>query len=151
MLPHIWVTVSMSERPCIGRLTSKTEISRRDDLESLLYVLAELFHGELPWTTESDLLRTAQMKAGKEFQDFLSQSLPEFRAYHAHCASLSYGQAPDYALLKDLFRKRMTTESWQYDWRFDWEDGTALERGTLVPEDYVFNLRFVQRVGLDPQ
>ncbi|KAI0719776.1 kinase-like protein [Cerioporus squamosus] len=131
-----------------GRLPA---ISRRDDLESLLYVLAELHYGQLPWTTETELLRIVQMKAGQEFQDFLSQSLPEFRAYHAHCASLSYGQAPDYAHLKDLFRRRMATEGWQYDWKFDWEDGSALERGTLVPEEYVFDLRFVQRVGLDPQ
>ncbi len=42
----------------------------------------------------------------------------------------------------------METKGWQYDWKFDWEDGTALERGTLVPEEYVFDLRFVQRVGL---
>ena len=128
----------------------ETEISRRDDLESLLYVLAELHHGSLPWTTETELLRIVQMKAGKEFQEFLAQSVPEFRAYYAHCASLSFGQAPDYALLKDLFRRRMETEGWRHDWMFDWEDSAALEKGTLVPDEYVFDLRFVQRIGLDP-
>ncbi|RPD61798.1 kinase-like protein [Lentinus tigrinus ALCF2SS1-7] len=127
------------------------ELSRRDDLESLLYSLVELYHGQLPWATEQELLRVVQMKAGKEFEELLSESLPEFRAYHAHCASLSFGQAPDYTLLKNLFRERMRMEGWHHDGAFDWENATALERGTLVPEEYVFDLRYVERLGLDPQ
>ena len=89
------------------------------------------------------------MKAGPEFLDFLSGSLPEFRAFHAHCMSLTYGQAPDYAFLRGLFRERMQREGWHYDWIFDWENGSS-RKGTLVPDDYVFDLEFVERRALDP-
>ncbi|RPD61796.1 kinase-like protein [Lentinus tigrinus ALCF2SS1-7] len=132
------------------------EVSRRDDIESLLYTLLELYHGRLPWHNLSkrrDGLfddHIAGMKEGTEFRDFLSRSLPEFRSFHAHCMSLSYGQTPDYALLRGLFRERMGKEGWQYDWIFDWENGSSTEKGTLVPDDYVFDLRFVERRALYP-
>ncbi|KAI0767561.1 kinase-like protein [Fomes fomentarius] len=132
------------------------EVSRRDDVESLLYVLMELYHGCLPWQDVSaqahqerlDLIH--EMKAGKGFQDYLSQSLPEFKAYHDHCSALSFGEKPKYSFLKGLFRARMLSDGWLYDWKFDWEDGASLEKGTLVPEDYVFDMQFVERIGLDP-
>lgn len=132
------------------------EVSRRDDVESLLYVLLELYHGCLPWQDVSaqahqerlDLIH--EMKAGKVFQDYLSQSLPEFKAYHDHCSALSFGEKPRYSFLKGLFRARMLSDGWLYDWKFDWENGASLEKGTLVPEDYVFDMQFVERIGLDP-
>ncbi|TFK78508.1 kinase-like protein [Polyporus arcularius HHB13444] len=132
------------------------EMSRRDDIESLLYTLLELFHGQLPWYELSKLRNEAaydrirEMKEGPEFRDFLSESLPEFRSFHAHCMGLSYGQTPDYALLRSFFRERMHREGWYYDWIFDWEDGSASEKGTLIPDDYVFDMRFVERKALDP-
>ncbi|KAI0719778.1 kinase-like protein [Cerioporus squamosus] len=131
------------------------EVSRRDDIESLLYTLLELYHGQLPWEELCNRRdprfydQVAGMKEGPEFRDFLSESLPEFRSFHAHCTGLSYGQAPDYAFLRGLFRERMQREGWYYDWVFDWEDG-ASEKGTLVPDDYVFDLKFVERRALYP-
>ena len=117
----------------------------------------ELYHGQLPWHTFSSqhdqdpIRRIGDMKAGREFAEFLGGSIPEFRAYHAHCSGLSFGEKPDYAYLKALFRERMRIEGWAYDWKFDWEEGTSLEKGTLVPEEYVFDLRFVERLALDPK
>ncbi len=138
-------------------LTLGPEISRRDDIESLLYTLLELYHGQLPWhelsqmEDKSSCDQIGEMKEGSVLHDFLSESLPEFRSFHAHCMSLSYGQAPDYTFLRGLFRERMQREGWQYDWSFDWEDGSSSEKGTLVPSDYVFDLRFVERRVLNPR
>ncbi|KAI0767575.1 casein kinase-like protein I isoform alpha [Fomes fomentarius] len=143
------------ERSTMGTLRY-AKVSRGDDIESLLYVLMELYHGSLPWhdvSADDHQERTRivhEMKAGKVFHDFLSQSLPEFGAYYSHCSALLFGERPDYLLLKGLFRTRMRSEGWLYDSKFDWEDGVNLEKGTLVPEDYVFDMRFVERHGLDP-
>ena len=109
----------------------------------------ELYHGQLPWQDSPKELM-GKMKDGPELHAFLSQSLPEFTAYHAHCSSRSFGEKPDYGLLKGLFRSRMQTEGWAYDWIFDWEDGASLSKGTLIPEEYVFDLEYVDRIGLDP-
>ena len=77
--------------------------------------------------------------------------MPELRAYHAHCSSLAFGQAPDYKLLRELFRQRMRAEGWTYDWNFDWIDPSELGQGTLVYNEYVYDLRFVKRLALNPR
>ena len=91
-----------------------------------------------------------EFKEGQKFQEFLDTSLPEFRDYHAHLSQLSFDQAPDYAFLKGLFRRRMSMEGWQHDWVFDWEDSSELAGGTLLPDEYRFKADYVERRGLDP-
>ncbi|KAH9888117.1 kinase-like protein [Cubamyces lactineus] len=130
------------------------EVSRRDDVESLLYVLLEFYHGTLPWhniptrDARSELKIMTDMKADTSphspFGTFLAQSPPEFKAYQSHCVSLAFGEKPDYALLHGLFRERMEKEGWRADSLFDWVDGSALEKGTLLPEEYVLNVNFVE-------
>ncbi|EIW54969.1 uncharacterized protein TRAVEDRAFT_131150, partial [Trametes versicolor FP-101664 SS1] len=124
------------------------EISRREDLESLLYALLEFYHGRLPWqglpepkwTSKTALAR--DMKITAPFHALLARSAPEFAAYHAHVAGLQYGAQPDYALLpvRGLFRERMRTKGWAFDGNFDWMDAAGLEKGTLLPEEYVLSL-----------
>ncbi|KAI0323549.1 kinase-like protein [Cubamyces sp. BRFM 1775] len=136
------------------------EVSRRDDIESLLYVLLEFYHGSLPWDSiptsdgETELKIMADMKIDisptSPFGSLLAQSPPEFAAYHAHCTNLEYGQRPNYALLQGLFRERMRKEGWEYDTRFDWMDGGALEKGTLLPEEYVVDIAFVEEQEWNP-
>ena len=80
----------------------------------------------------------------------LARSPPEFTAYHAHCTSLTYGQKPDYAMLRGLFRERMREEGWGADSQFDWINGSELEKGTLLPEEYVLDVNFVEDRVWDP-
>ncbi|KAI8972807.1 kinase-like protein, partial [Trametes punicea] len=130
------------------------EVSRRDDVESLLYVLLEFYHGRLPWDILPDahwalqVRLTGEMKAdvspSSPFGIFLAQSPPELVQYHAHCVSLAYGQKPDYAFLRGLFRKRMCEEGWGSDSKFDWADPSLLTKGTLLPEEYVADVAFVE-------
>ncbi|KAI0659742.1 kinase-like protein [Cubamyces menziesii] len=137
------------------------EVSRRDDIESLLYVLLEFYHGTLPWYDipardgRSELkimvdIMKADVSPFSPFGIFLAQSPPEFTAYHAHCASLAFGQKPDYALLRGLFRERMRKEGWGADSPFDWANGSALEKGTLLPEEYVIDVKFVEEREWNP-
>ncbi|KAI0641535.1 casein kinase [Trametes meyenii] len=84
------------------------EVSRRDDVEPLLYALLEFYHGKLPWTgtrapswpAKARLIREMKddMSPGSPLQTLLVHSPPEFAAYHAHCRSLAYGEAPEYRL-----------------------------------------------------
>ncbi|KAI0355853.1 kinase-like protein [Trametes cingulata] len=132
------------------------EASRRDDLESLLYVLLEFYHGRLPWkgilapNWQTKLTRTAEMKAGRVLQDFLAQFPPEFSAFYAHCTSLAYAQAPDYDFLRSLFRARMEEQGWSYDWQYDWVNPSGLLGGTLIPEEYVADIEFVEETDWNP-
>lgn len=102
------------------------EQSRRDDLESLGYVLMYFLRGSLPWQG---------LKAGTKKQKYdkisekkmltpvevLCKSYPsEFISYFHYCRSLRFEDRPDYAYLKRLFRDLFIREGYQFDYVFDW-------------------------------
>ncbi|XP_051127181.1 casein kinase 1-like protein 10 [Andrographis paniculata] len=102
------------------------EQSRRDDLESLGYVLMYFLRGSLPWQG---------LKAGTKKQKYdkisekkmltpievLCKSYPsEFISYFHYCRSLRFEDKPDYSYLKRLFRDLFVREGFQYDYVFDW-------------------------------
>lgn len=91
------------------------------------------------------------MKADPSLGGLLARSPPEFAAYHAHVTGLAYGEEPDYALLRGLFRERMRAEGWACDWVFDWVNAAGLERGTLLPEEYEPSVRFVEERDWNPR
>ncbi|KAI0367371.1 kinase-like protein [Pilatotrama ljubarskyi] len=135
---------------------NRHEVSRRDDLESLLYVLLEFYHGSLPWRGilapdwPTKVKRIAEMKSGDVLRDLLSRSPPEFSAFYTHCFKLSYGETPDYDILRLLFSTRMRVQGWVCDWQFDWLDPSGLGGGTLIPEEYVLNMDFVEETEWNP-
>ncbi|XP_010650105.1 casein kinase 1-like protein 10 isoform X2 [Vitis vinifera] len=102
------------------------EQSRRDDLESLGYVLMYFLRGSLPWQG---------LKAGTKKQKYdkisekkmltpievLCKSYPsEFTSYFHYCRSLRFDDKPDYSYLKRLFRDLFIREGYQFDYVFDW-------------------------------
>ncbi|GFZ20300.1 casein kinase I [Actinidia rufa] len=102
------------------------EQSRRDDLESLGYVLMYFLRGSLPWQG---------LKAGTKKQKYdkisekkmltpievLCKSYPsEFISYFHYCRSLRFEDKPDYSYLKRLFRDLFIREAYQFDYVFDW-------------------------------
>ncbi|XP_034691563.1 casein kinase 1-like protein 7 isoform X1 [Vitis riparia] len=102
------------------------EQSRRDDLESLGYVLMYFLRGSLPWQG---------LKAGTKKQKYdkisekkmltpievLCKSYPsEFTSYFHYCRSLRFEDKPDYSYLKRLFRDLFIREGYQFDYVFDW-------------------------------
>ncbi|KAK6161256.1 hypothetical protein DH2020_004644 [Rehmannia glutinosa] len=102
------------------------EQSRRDDLESLGYVMMYFLRGSLPWQG---------LKAGTKKQKYdkisekkmltpievLCKSYPsEFISYFHYCRSLRFEDKPDYSYLKRLFRDLFIREGYQFDYVFDW-------------------------------
>jgi len=102
------------------------EQSRRDDLESLAYVLVYLFNGALPWqgleaqTRQEKYDLIWQLKAGISVET-LCQGLPaEFATYLTAVRRLRFDEPPDYLYLRTLFRDRFTREGFELDYAFDW-------------------------------
>ncbi|KAG2137378.1 kinase-like protein [Suillus bovinus] len=125
------------------------EQGRRDDLETLGYVLLYLLHGTLPWqeiyapSKEAGLRRMAEMKAGSTaFRDLLAHSPAEFTTYFDHCRGLKFEEKPNYALLRQLFSQIIEREGWTGDTRFDPLERSS-DKGTLVPEEYKLDVRFI--------
>ncbi|KAK7018581.1 casein kinase [Favolaschia claudopus] len=116
------------------------ESSRRDDLESLAYMLIYFLRGTLPWrkirapaappstfvtgsvpynpvSATWDLIRDAKLAA----EPLLTCGLPpEFDVLFRYARGLEFDDLPDYAGLRALFRGLAERLDIQYDGDFDW-------------------------------
>jgi serine/threonine protein kinase len=88
----------------------KVEQTRRDDLESLAYVLIYFLKGELPWqnlTIDKSSRRQVIGEIKKNIPiNQITAALPdEFATYLAVVRKLDFHEKPNYILLRQLFRK----------------------------------------------
>jgi serine/threonine protein kinase len=103
------------------------EQSRRDDLESLGYVLVHFVKGDLPWqnlkaTSKLDLLDKIYKSKKSTSISTLCESIPtEFGLYLNYCRNLKFAEAPNYSYLTDIFRNLADKLNIQYDFTYDWE------------------------------
>eukprot|EP00985_Skeletonema_marinoi_P029455 scaffold27929_cov124-Skeletonema_marinoi.AAC.1 len=87
------------------------EQSRRDDLESLGYVLMYFIRGSLPWqglkanTKKQKYERIMDRKMSTSTEQLCKGYATEFRSYFEYCRSLRFEDRPDYAYLKRLFKE----------------------------------------------
>lgn len=86
---------------------NKIEISRRDDLISLGYVLVYLQKRFLPWQSVGNrerFYRVAKMKLEIDFGELCRDCVPELEKYFEYCYELGFEERPDYDFLKKLFK-----------------------------------------------
>lgn len=72
--------------------------SRRDDMESIVYVLLYLVSGALPWINAEDIQAIVYSKQSLINNDWFSQ-FPNIRNILVHCRQLHYTDSPDYIYL----------------------------------------------------
>ncbi|KAF9905678.1 serine/threonine protein kinase [Lobosporangium transversale] len=102
------------------------EQSRRDDLESLSYVMMYFCRGSLPWqglkaATKKQKYDRIMEKKMTTSTDILCRGFPqEFAIYLNYVRSLRFDDKPDYSYLRKLFRDLFVREGFQYDYVFDW-------------------------------
>ncbi|XP_027343780.1 casein kinase 1-like protein 3 isoform X3 [Abrus precatorius] len=102
------------------------EQSRRDDLESLGYVLLYFLRGSLPWqglkaaTKKQKYDKICQKKLSTPIEVLCKSHPVEFASYFHYCHSLTFDQRPDYGFLKRLFRDLFAREGYEFDFVFDW-------------------------------
>jgi len=102
------------------------EQSRRDDMESLGYMLMYFNLGKLPW--QGLQARTKQEKYDKIGNrkesipvEALCKGFPkEFALYLNYCKELHFSQKPNYMYLRSLFSDLFKNCAYRDDWIFDW-------------------------------
>eukprot|EP01065_Artemidia_motanka_P031185 TRINITY_DN3742_c0_g1_i3.p1 TRINITY_DN3742_c0_g1~~TRINITY_DN3742_c0_g1_i3.p1 ORF type:complete len:428 (+),score=114.26 TRINITY_DN3742_c0_g1_i3:117-1400(+) len=104
------------------------EQSRRDDIESLLYVMIFFVRGELPWQGVKAVDRAQKKKLIQEKKQSLSpddlcKGLPHCLLKIArYCHQLEFEEQPDYDMLRRWIREEQEAHSIQRDFMYDWFD-----------------------------
>ena len=103
-----------------------SEQSRRDDMESLGYVMLYFCRGSLPWqglkaATKKQKYDRIMEKKMTTPTEVLCRGFPnEFAIYLNYTRSLRFDDKPDYSYLRKIFRDLFVREGFQYDYVFDW-------------------------------
>ncbi|KAF8340154.1 kinase-like domain-containing protein [Amanita rubescens] len=113
--------------------------SRRDDLESLAYVLMYFLHGSLPWqgmkggTRQEKYDRIMDQKIATTQSDTLCRGIPpEFGIFLDYARALPFDGQPDYLFLRNMFHDLFVRQGFQYDQKLDWSWQWAEDVGSHV-------------------
>ena len=123
-------------RPFIGTIRFASvaahrgiELSRKDDLESLGYLLIFFLKGKLPWQFAAKLTQTDRKKMVANLKEKikveeLCQRLPQtFSVYLRYVKNLSFKEIPNYTYLKGLFSKLAKENKFDLDDNlWDWTE-----------------------------
>lgn len=102
------------------------EQSRRDDMESLGYVLMYFNKGSLPWqglkanNKKQKYEKISEKKMSTNVETLCKNFPSEFAMYLNYCRALRFEEKPDYTYLRQLFRALFQTLNHQFDYLFDW-------------------------------
>ncbi|XP_022080521.1 casein kinase I-like isoform X1 [Acanthaster planci] len=114
------------------------EQSRRDDLESLGYMLMYFNLGSLPWqglkaaTKRQKYEKISEKKMSTAIETLCAGFPSEFATYLNYTRSLRFDEKPDYSFLRQLFRNLFHRQGFTYDYIFDWN---LLKIGNSKPHD----------------
>lgn len=114
------------------------EQGRRDDMESLGYMLMYFNRGSLPWqglpakTKKQKYERICQKKMSTSIEELTRNFPSEFASYLRYVRSLRFEDKPDYEYLRRLFRDLFIRQGYQMDYVYDWTVKRMQE--TVKPE-----------------
>lgn len=102
------------------------QLSRRDDLISLGYMLVYFMNGKLPWQRAAGKTKEEKYESIKKLKlglgsTVICDKLPrEFGVFLDYCSKLTFEQRPDYNYLRMLFKSLFRKKGFVYDLVFDW-------------------------------
>jgi len=102
------------------------EQSRRDDMESLGYVLMYFLRGKLPWqglkakTKKEKYAAILQKKAETPLRTLCHGFPAQMEEYLRYCRSLKFEESPDYNYLRGLFHDVLVEQNLLGDTEYDW-------------------------------
>ena len=102
------------------------EQSRRDDMESLGYVIIYFLKGGLPWQNingkdkEEKFLKIKDKKFGISLEELCDGLPEEILVFLKHCRKLGFEEEPNYEFLRKTIRGAMENAKIVYDYNFDW-------------------------------
>lgn len=102
------------------------EQSRRDDLESIGYILIYFVKGSLPWQNlpaknkEEKYEKILDIKRKTTIEELCLDLPTKFADYFSYVKSLGFKTNPNYDYLKGLFTEMMKEQGFAMDMHYDW-------------------------------
>jgi serine/threonine protein kinase len=129
-IPHRLDRLSLTGTPRYASINNHlgSELSRRDDLESLGYILTYFGRGSLPWQGQKAKSREAKCKLilqGKQEAgvDDLCAGFPLAKEMLRHAHALDFTAVPDFMFLRTVLKHSMAENNVSNDSMFDWVRG----------------------------
>ena len=119
------------------------EQSRRDDLESVGYVLMYFLRGNLPWqglkvrSKEDRYKKILERKKETTSEDLCKNYPHEFFEYVDYTRNLEYEENPDYDFLRQKFKDVLKGLNEEMDYIYDWTTSTDLKKRTNKKKEVV--------------
>jgi serine/threonine protein kinase len=104
------------------------EPSRRDDLESIAYLIIYFIKGRLPWqglrhtNKEERNRKILEKKKNISSQELCSGCPKELEIFIDYIKNLGFTEVPDYDYLRQLIKIIMAKNNMSLDYYFDWDE-----------------------------
>ncbi|CAD8046878.1 unnamed protein product [Paramecium primaurelia] len=102
------------------------ELGRKDDLESLIYILLYFYYGNLPWQnikhvpSDQKIIQVGEIKQKQTLELF--KNLPEeLKKIYEYLRKLTYVTEPDYKSIIKLFQQAAKNSKIKIDSIYDWD------------------------------
>ncbi|PIC35272.1 hypothetical protein B9Z55_014683 [Caenorhabditis nigoni] len=102
------------------------DLCRSDDLETWMYMQAELSHGRLPWAHISDMNQVGKQKQSirKSAEKLFPSPCPrEFQEIFNYVSKMKYYDTPDYQMIYGKMRQSYSSTGTNEHAPYDWEAG----------------------------
>ena len=102
------------------------EQSRRDDLESVGFVMIYFLKGKLPWqgipakTKKSKYNKIKEKKISTTVDELVKGLPKEFSKYMHYCRNLKFEEKPDYNKLRKYLQDIAERMNYEHDYYYDW-------------------------------
>ena len=119
---------------------SGCEQSRRDDLESIGYIIMYFIRGSLPWQglkinkKDDRYKKICEKKKETSAKDLCSGFPQEFEDFVSYTRNLQFTEVPNYDYLRNLLKTIIKKEGSEIDFCYDW----CTSKPDIKPDDPIF-------------
>ena len=119
---------------------SGCEQSRRDDLESIGYIIMYFIRGSLPWQglkvnkKEDRYKKICEKKRETSAKDLCAGFPSEFEAFVTYTRNLQFTEVPNYNYLRNLLKTILKKNGFSYDFFYDW----CTTKPHIQPDDPIY-------------